>query len=116
MRPGIYHVLEVQSTRGLLIFKGKGQAGEPHVTTTLHGKVKMIGTGTSKFLEFELNVAARETLDWLWGLKEKYGIYPPLSREECRLVARVLENKANLFETWRHDKEHAIQDLSLIHI
>lgn len=56
-----------------------------------------------------LNEMAKEMLDHLtWGIKKKYGIYPPLSKEECLMVARILKNKADILEnhkesTWFHE-------------
>ncbi len=70
--------------------------------TTLHG---MNGKG------FDLNVYAKESLDWLcWGLKKKYGVYAPMTKADCKIVARILRNKAKLFENVAGDPKHLLQE------
>jgi len=75
--------------------------------TTLYGKMKW------GLLKFDLNYWAGETLRWLcWGLKKKYGLYAPLKAEDCKIVARILRNKAHLFEVLRDDHKHSLQEMN----
>lgn len=70
--------------------------------STLHGKNRKNGN-------FDLNFMGMETLRYLgWGLKKKFGVYAPMSKEDCKILARILRNKVNLLELWQGS--HTIQE------
>jgi hypothetical protein len=69
----------------------------------LHGNNRKNGN-------FHLNIKASETLNYLCnGLKKKYGVYPPMSKEDCKIIARILRNKGNLLKILAGDKSHCLQ-------
>jgi hypothetical protein len=73
--------------------------------TTLYGKMKW------GLLKFDMNFYAGECLTWLcWGLKKKYGVYAPMSEADCKIIARILRNKAELFEAVADDPKHILQE------
>lgn len=63
----------------------------------LHGKNRKNGN-------FHLNVYEHDMLRWLaFGFKQKFGVYAPLSKEDCKTLAKVLHNKAHFFEMIKDD-------------
>lgn len=72
--------------------------------TTLHPCNRRAGN-------LNLNVYSMDILRYLtWGLKKLYGIYPPMSKEDCKIVARILRNKASLLEITMKNNSHTLQD------
>jgi hypothetical protein len=79
--------------------------------TTLYGKMKW------GLLKFDLNMYAGETLRYLgWGLKKKYGVYAPMPEADCKILARILRNKAGLFEAVADDPSHMLQEYSNLYM
>jgi len=75
------------------------------MSRTLAGRVN------GEWVTQDLNIYGSEMLNWLgWGVCETYGVYGPLEKEGCRIMARLLRNKANLFEIWRTDPRHTLQE------
>jgi len=71
--------------------------------STLHGNNKRNGN-------FDMNIMGSETLNYLGnGLKQKYGVYAPMSKDDCKILARILRNKGNLLKILADDPTHCLQ-------
>jgi hypothetical protein len=72
--------------------------------TTLYGKMKW------GLLKLDMNFYSGELLTWLcWGIKKKFGVYAPMTADECKMVARILRNKAGIFEIWASEPKKISQ-------
>jgi len=70
--------------------------------TTLHGVNET---------SFDLTAYDGDVLHYLgWGLGELFGVYAPMSGEDCKILARILRNKANYLEIVKDDPEHVSQN------
>jgi len=78
--------------------------------STLHGKNKKNGN-------FDLNIYGGTVLNYLaWGFKRKHGVYGPLSKEDCKVIARILYNKATWLEICSVDSNHWAQEAFNVYI
>jgi hypothetical protein len=55
---------------------------------------------------FDCSFYGGMVLDYLcWGIKKKFGLYAPMSKEQCRMIATILRNKLNIIKIWKDDDD-----------